>query len=34
MDYIYSLLLLSHFVAILIGMFILRLIDEYINNKE
>jgi hypothetical protein len=34
MNYIYLLLFVSHFVAILTGMFILRLIDLYFNNDD
>jgi len=32
MNYIYSLLLISHSIAILTGMFLLRLIDEYFKK--
>jgi hypothetical protein len=34
MNYIYCLLLVSHFVAILTGMFLLRLIDLYFNEND
>ena len=34
MNYIYSLLFVSHFVAILTGMFLIRLIDIYFNDEE
>ncbi len=34
MNYIYCLLFVSHFVAILTGMFLLRLIDIYFNDEE
>jgi len=34
MNYIYCLLFVSHFVAILTGMFLLRLIDLYFNEND
>jgi|5_EtaG_2_1085323.scaffolds.fasta_scaffold40804_4 hypothetical protein len=34
MNYLLSLLLISHFIAILTGMFLIRLIDIYFNDEE
>lgn len=33
-DNVFYLMLVSHFLAVIAGMCIVRIIDEYINNKQ